>query len=142
MLLGAAKKHTNKDQKDYKLLSDACDLVHEICDANNKEIGLFLGQKRKIELHEIYGAHINLMLPQRNLVEEFPNLYMIDVETDKPQECSLILFTDCIIVLTHLRKIRQAVYFGHTVFNENSFIYSKNDMKNYKNLFKIVGKTK
>lgn len=142
MLLGAAKKYTNKDQRDYKLLGDACDLVHEICDANNKEIGLFLGQKRKIELNEVYGSHINLMLPQRNLVEEFPNLYMIDVETDKPQEWSLILFTDCIIVLTHIKKIRQAVYFGHTVFNETSFIYSKNDMKNYKNLFKIVGKTK
>lgn len=142
MLLGAAKKYTNKDQRDYKLLTDAGELVHEICGENNKEIGLFIGQKRKIELNEIYGSHINLMLPQRNLVEEFPNLYMIDVETDQPKECSVILFTDCIIVVLHIRKIKQAVYFGHTVFTESSFIYSKNDMKNYKNLFKIVGKTK
>lgn len=86
MLLGAAKKYTNKDQPDYKLLTKACDLVHKICDENNKEIGLFIGQKRKIELNEIYGSHINLMLPQRNLVEEFPNLYMIDVDSDQPKE--------------------------------------------------------
>lgn len=70
------------------------DLVKEVCNINNKEMAVWIGQKRKIELNEIYGSQINLMLPQRNFVEEFVNLYMIDVETYQPKDCSLILFTD------------------------------------------------
>ena len=54
----------------------------------------------------------------------------------------MILFTDCVIVVLTLKNVKQSMYFGHTVFNENSFIYAKADMKHYKNLLKIVGKTK
>ena len=86
MLLGAAKKHTNKDQPDYDKLTQALEKVKEVCNSNNKEMAAHTGQKRKIELQEIYGSKINLMLPQRNLVKEFHNLYMIDVATDQPKE--------------------------------------------------------
>lgn len=86
MLVGAAKKYTNKDQPDYPLLCQAMELVKEVCNINNKEMANYIGQKRKIELNEMYGSKINLMLPQRNLVEEFPNLYMIDVETVQLKE--------------------------------------------------------
>ena len=86
MLLGAAKKYTNKDQADYKLLIDALELVNKICHTNNKEMASYIGQKKKIELNELYGSKINLMLPQRKFLEEFNELHMIDVATDQPKE--------------------------------------------------------
>lgn len=86
MLISSAKKYTNKDQPDYPLLCKALEQVKEVCHENNKEMALYIGHKRKIELHEMYGSKINLMLPQRNFVEEFGNLYMVNVESDQPRE--------------------------------------------------------
>ena len=94
MLLGAAKKYTNKDHPDYDVLIKALDMVNKICHSNNKAMAAQTGQKRKIELHEIYGSKINLLLPQRNLIKEFKNLYMIDISSGQRKECSMILFTD------------------------------------------------
>jgi hypothetical protein len=46
------------------------------------------------------------------------------------------------VVVLILKKQNRTVYFGHTVFNQFSFIYAKDDLKYYQNLLKIVGKTK
>jgi hypothetical protein len=94
MLLSSAKKYTNKNQPDYEILTRALELVKEVCAANNKEMALYTGQKRKIELNDMFGTKINLLMPQRNLIEEFTGLYMVDIDTDQPKPCNLILFTD------------------------------------------------
>jgi hypothetical protein len=86
MLLSSAKKYTNKDHPDYDKLSKALDLVKEVCAANNKEMALYTGQKRKIELNDMLGTKINLLMPQRNLIEEFTGLYMVDVDSDQPKQ--------------------------------------------------------
>lgn len=86
MLIGAALKYTNKDKSDYPKLQKAMELVHKVCEANNASMALYTGQRRKIELQEMFGDKINLMLPQRYLIEEFPNLYMVDVNTNQVKE--------------------------------------------------------
>lgn len=103
---------------------------------------MYTGQKRKIELNELFGDKINLLLPQRNLIMEFEDLYMVDVLTKEKKMVSLILFSDCIIVLLKVKALGKSAYYSSTEFHENSFIYAKSDLKYYQNLFKIVGKTK
>jgi hypothetical protein len=142
MLIGAALKYTNKDKSDFPKLQKALELVQKVCQDNNRSMALYTGQRRKIELQDMFGDKINLMLPQRYLIEEFPNLYMVDVNTNQVKECTLILFSDCIAVVLNIRSINRSTYFGSTEFHENSFIYAKTDLKYYKNLIKIVGKTK
>jgi len=61
---------------------------------NNASIEIYIGQKRKIELNDLFGDKINLLLPQRRLIEEIDNLYMVDVNTKEKRLCSLILFSD------------------------------------------------
>jgi len=142
MLVCSALKYTNKDYPDYAKLKKAKEMVHEVCMSNNKSMADFIGQKRKLELHELFGADINLLLPQRNFIQEFSGMYMVSVNSNLKKECRLILFSDCIMILIDMKNINRIVYFGNTVFDEHSFIYAKSDLKYYKNLIKIVGSTK
>lgn len=49
-------------------------------------MALYTGQRRKIELQEMFEGKVKLMEPQRNLVEEFTDLYMVDVATDQKKD--------------------------------------------------------
>lgn len=93
-----------------------------------------------MELHELYGDKIDLLLPHRNFIEEIDDLYMVDVHSKEPKKWRLYLFSDCLIIVTELKKQNKIAYFGSTEFHENSFIYAKADLKYYQNLIKIVGK--
>lgn len=71
-------------------------------------MAMYTGQKRKIELNELFGDKIDLMLPQRNLITQFDDLYMVDVNSKEKRLVSLIVFSDCIIVLLRLKSMHRA----------------------------------
>lgn len=104
-------------------------------------MAMYVGQKEKIELNHVFGDKINLLLPQRNLITKFDDLWIVDINSKKKKPVILYLFSDCILVLLKLKSMNKTSYYGSTEFHENSFIYSKADLKYYTNMFKIVGRT-
>ena len=91
----------------------------------------YTGEKRKVELNEMFGDKINLLQASRYLIEEFEDLYMADIKTDEVKNITLLLFSDCIIVVHNIKSLGKFTYFGHTEFHENSFVYTKPDLKYY-----------
>jgi hypothetical protein len=46
----------------------------------------------------MFGDKINLLLPQRQLVDTINGLYMVEANSKDIKECVLFLFSDCVVV--------------------------------------------
>ena len=92
---------------------------------NNDQMALYVGQKEKIELNSVFRNKINLLLPQRNLISKFDDLWIVDINSKKKKPIILYLFSNCILVSLKLKSIHKTSYYGSTEFHENSLFMRK-----------------
>lgn len=132
-----ALKFTNEDHPDYKLLQKALTLVKNVNKKNNDAMGEFIKTKRKIVLNELWSKEVNLMLPHRQLIEEYKDFYVLDFDNCQRRQWLVGLFTDCMVIFSTGGFARQEKYDTHLMFNELSYAVEMEDMKFYNNIVKV-----
>ena len=141
LLLMSCKKFTNPGHPDLQLIEEALVMVREVNKSNNSYID-DESQGKKQELHKMFKEYgVNLLLPQRKYLASYKELYVADVNHKEKKKIIMFLFSDLILLALHYSADKME-YYGHTELNEFSFCYSKQDLKYYLNLIKIVGKQK
>lgn len=81
MLINQIIKYTNTDDPDYENLQKASKSIKEINVKNNEFMGRHAKQKRKLELNAIVHEHITLALSHRNLLNEYHDLLVTNIDS-------------------------------------------------------------
>lgn len=121
MLINQIIKYTNTDDPDYENLQKASKSIKEINVKNNEFMGRHAKQKRKLELNAIVHEHITLALSHRNLLNEYHDLLVTNIDSKTTKSWMLALFTDLALVLKKSSKNGELTYFKHIEYDPLSF---------------------
>lgn len=100
-------------------------------------MGEFIKTKRKIVLNEFWSKEINLMLPHRQLIDEYKDFYVLDFDNCQRRQWLVALLTDCLVIFSTGGFARQEKYDTHLMFNELSYAVEMEDMRFYNNIVKV-----